>query len=363
MEKMVKKMDILLSICIPTYNRGSIVYECVKNCLKNDIEWIEVVVTDNCSSDDTRALLETIDDRRFKYIRNDETIGVVNVAKTLHDGSGLFRYLLGDEDDIADIDWERLKTTLEDSGDVAIFQPKYIDEHGRVLLTGPLNSLKAHDYKAYDFIFENSAYAAGLLIKGEIIDKVWDDLPTNEYIWTMCPHMVLAMYCVKYGKTLPISCIKTIVSNRNDTLTKRVSTETTWPYWSLETRIKYSESWIKVFEKIDTDTHLIQQLKYMVLFHAMKYVYALFFLMKSDMTYYGKVMLSRMDVVNMYKKMSRMDWIKELFRIKRINQRFIDNSFDICHCKQEIGIFVGSRFKALILSGYLSAKMLVRQFR
>ena len=71
--------DILLSICIPTYNRADIVYECVKECLKISGDDIEVVVNDNCSTDDTKGKLEKIVDKRFRYYRNNENIGYSNL--------------------------------------------------------------------------------------------------------------------------------------------------------------------------------------------------------------------------------------------------------------------------------------------
>ena len=46
-----------LSICIPTYNRAEIVFKCVQNCLQLPYSWIEVVVTDNCSTDNTKDIM------------------------------------------------------------------------------------------------------------------------------------------------------------------------------------------------------------------------------------------------------------------------------------------------------------------
>ena len=55
----------LLSICIPTYNRGNHVFSVVKKILQNKSIDIEVYVQDNCSVDETELLLSTINDPRF----------------------------------------------------------------------------------------------------------------------------------------------------------------------------------------------------------------------------------------------------------------------------------------------------------
>lgn len=48
-----------ISICIPTYNRANVVYRTVVNCLKCKDEDIEVVVSNNCSEDNTEELLSS----------------------------------------------------------------------------------------------------------------------------------------------------------------------------------------------------------------------------------------------------------------------------------------------------------------
>lgn len=58
----------LLSICIPTYNRASIIRDCVDSCLEINSKNIEIVVTDNASTDGTYNELKDIKDSRFKYL-------------------------------------------------------------------------------------------------------------------------------------------------------------------------------------------------------------------------------------------------------------------------------------------------------
>lgn len=69
-------MGAFLSICIPTYNRAEVVYKTVRNILNYNGNNIEIVVSNNCSSDNTEELLLEIKDKRVKYFKNNSTCAV-----------------------------------------------------------------------------------------------------------------------------------------------------------------------------------------------------------------------------------------------------------------------------------------------
>jgi hypothetical protein len=59
----------LFSIVIPTYNRSDLVQGAVRSVLGQTLNDFEVVVSDNCSQDDTRAVIEGFHDPRVRYVR------------------------------------------------------------------------------------------------------------------------------------------------------------------------------------------------------------------------------------------------------------------------------------------------------
>jgi glycosyltransferase involved in cell wall biosynthesis len=59
----------LFSIVIPTYNRSELVQGAVQSTLAQTLGDFEVVVSDNCSEDDTRAVIERFADPRVRYVR------------------------------------------------------------------------------------------------------------------------------------------------------------------------------------------------------------------------------------------------------------------------------------------------------
>lgn len=89
----------LISICIPTFNRCDKVYKLVNDVLNYPGKEIEVVVLDNCSTDDTKHLLTKIKDTRFSFVQNDNNIGgILNPLKSLCLASGKFAFLCLDKD-------------------------------------------------------------------------------------------------------------------------------------------------------------------------------------------------------------------------------------------------------------------------
>jgi glycosyltransferase involved in cell wall biosynthesis len=59
----------LFSIVIPTYNRSDLVQGAIRSVLCQTFDDFEVVVSDNCSEDDTRAVVEGFQDARVRYVR------------------------------------------------------------------------------------------------------------------------------------------------------------------------------------------------------------------------------------------------------------------------------------------------------
>lgn len=93
--------NIILSICIPTYNRGPKALATVKHILQFDSEEIEVVVCDNHSPDPTgeyQTLAQTLD-TRLNYYRNDTNVGFAgNFYKVIEKAKGKYVFILSDED-------------------------------------------------------------------------------------------------------------------------------------------------------------------------------------------------------------------------------------------------------------------------
>jgi glycosyltransferase involved in cell wall biosynthesis len=127
----------LVSIGIPTYNRAERnLRKVIERALGQSYKHVEVIVSDNCSSDHTPELVGTFDDQRLRYIRQERNIGPNNNFNfCLQQARGEY-FLLFHDDDMIDEDFvESCIASLTPGEPVgAIFTGvRIIDEHDHVL--------------------------------------------------------------------------------------------------------------------------------------------------------------------------------------------------------------------------------------
>ena len=97
-------MKTKLSICIPTYNRSKFLIECLDSVLQSIVGYenqIEIIISDNASTDETREVVADII-RTYPWIiynRNDVNIGAErNFYKLATLAIGDYIWILGDDD-------------------------------------------------------------------------------------------------------------------------------------------------------------------------------------------------------------------------------------------------------------------------
>ncbi|MFM7406065.1 MAG: glycosyltransferase family 2 protein [Cuspidothrix sp.] len=67
----------LVSIIIPTYNRIGYLKEAITSAIEQTYQNIEIIVCDNCSSENPQSLIESFNDPRIKFHRHPENIGML----------------------------------------------------------------------------------------------------------------------------------------------------------------------------------------------------------------------------------------------------------------------------------------------
>lgn len=131
--------DRLISIGIPTYNRAKgNLRKVIERALGQTYTNIEVIVSDNCSADNTPEVVQSFDDPRLRYFRQETNIGANNNFNyCLNQARGEY-FLLFHDDDMIDPDFvETCMAALEPGQSVgAIFTGvRIIDEDDKVLET------------------------------------------------------------------------------------------------------------------------------------------------------------------------------------------------------------------------------------
>lgn len=89
----------ILSICIATYNRAVQLEELVKSLLSVKSDDFEVVITNNCSTDNTLAMLDSIEDDRLVVHSNQSPIpGLYNIIESIFNANGKYALYCNDRD-------------------------------------------------------------------------------------------------------------------------------------------------------------------------------------------------------------------------------------------------------------------------
>lgn len=91
----------LVSICVPTYNRASLLTESFRTICEQDYAPLEILISDNCSDDETEQLCREIDqaDPRVRYVRQPHNIGMhANHNFCIDESRGEFLCFFHDDD-------------------------------------------------------------------------------------------------------------------------------------------------------------------------------------------------------------------------------------------------------------------------
>jgi len=92
--------DPQISVVIPTFNRAKMVCDCIASVLEQDDVILEVIVVDDCSSDETGKMVSEQfgKDARVKYLRNDKnSFQAVSCNKGAKVACGKYLFFLDDD--------------------------------------------------------------------------------------------------------------------------------------------------------------------------------------------------------------------------------------------------------------------------
>jgi len=102
----------LITIGIPTYNRSAWLQQSIASCLQQTYRNIEVVVSDNASTDDTAEMIQRLTDPRIRYVRHENPLPpYVNWNTCWQHARGEYMTYLSDDDLL---DQTFLETLLEE---------------------------------------------------------------------------------------------------------------------------------------------------------------------------------------------------------------------------------------------------------
>ena len=189
-------MSPVVSVCMPVYNGRAYIRKAVDSVLAQSMEDFELLICDDCSSDETMDIVESYDDPRIRIFRNENNLGLVgNWNRVISYARGKYIKLMM-QDDILGTDALKSQVSLLESNPKAVLSignTAVIDGNDNVIM-------KRHRFKR-DTVIDGRKYARRSLrgrniyceppnhmYKREMISKIgiYDDSLIYTPDWDYC---------------------------------------------------------------------------------------------------------------------------------------------------------------------------------
>ena len=201
-----------ISVIIPAYNTGSTLKECVDSILNQSYKDLEVILVDDCSKDDTYAIMEEYadNDSRVKIIRNSINSGAgFSRNRGLDIATGNYITFV-DSDDYLELDtYESVVDAIKnnDNPDIVRYSQNSFLEVGKIKVNldfftnnvynrrhGVLFPKKEHQYVALETpgvcnkVFKRELIGDTRFVEG----KKWEDYPFCTFLLGKADKVVFA---------------------------------------------------------------------------------------------------------------------------------------------------------------------------
>jgi len=192
-----------VTIGIPTYNRAdSYLKEAVESGLNQTYPNIEIIISDNCSSDNTEMVVKAFTDIRIRYHRHDVNIGANNNFNfCLKQATGDYFLLLQDDDLIDDDFIEVCIKAANYSANIGIIRTgtRVIDSDGKVITEHPnmVVGLSTEDFFRSWFACKTSFYLCSTLFNTKRLREIGGFGSKNNLFQDVMAEVQLA---AKYGR-------------------------------------------------------------------------------------------------------------------------------------------------------------------
>jgi glycosyltransferase involved in cell wall biosynthesis len=201
-----KEIDIgsenpLVTIAIPTYNRANgYLTDAIRSALNQTYQNIEVLVSDNWSTDDTQRIVTGIRDERIKYHRQEKNIGFINNWNyCLHSARGEYFLLLCDDDLIDPTFIEKCIEMVREEGDAGLIVSgtRVIDSDGNVIAEkeNPARGMTVDDFFLLWYRHQVHLFLCGCLFNRDALISIGGfDRKYNHYIDVAAEVLVAGRY-------------------------------------------------------------------------------------------------------------------------------------------------------------------------
>jgi len=185
----------LVSICIPVYNGEKYINETIDCCLNQSYKNIEIIFSDNCSTDNTIKKIKEYNDPRIKIYVNSKNEGLLyNFKKVFTYATGKYMAFLGADDGMEPAAIEKCVSIMEkpEFADVVLVNTyiQIINDESKTVFTKKF-IFGGGKFSAFWAIRSNFLYGSntigepnGSVWRKETYDKIPEPKLKNGNTWT-----------------------------------------------------------------------------------------------------------------------------------------------------------------------------------
>lgn len=133
---MISSIPPKVSVCMPVYNGSAYIAQSIESVLAQTYKDFNIIISDNCSTDNTEEIVRSFHDPRIIYLKNPENIGLVNnFNRTISLADGEYVCVWAHDDLMLPDNLERKVIVLDENPRVGIVHSDVlmIDQNGQIL--------------------------------------------------------------------------------------------------------------------------------------------------------------------------------------------------------------------------------------
>lgn len=172
MEEKIKNLKIFpkVSVIMPCYNEGKTLYKAINSVLNQTYKNLELIIINDCSSDDSHIIIKSFKDDRIKYLVNKVNLGVTksrNIA--LNIATGKYIACL-DGDDTCEPKRLEKQISYMEGNPSCVLCGTYSDIYDGKKTYHHLTVYKDYDLKKY--LIKNNPFVQSSIVYKRIVNSV-----------------------------------------------------------------------------------------------------------------------------------------------------------------------------------------------
>lgn len=192
-----------LTIGIPTYNRAHRIQKALESVCRMNSDKIEILICDNCSSDNTAETVAGFSDSRISYYKNDKNLGLVgNIIQVIRQSKSRYTMLMSDEDIIDAAKMDSIVNILATVDVSMAFCGVFSSLGNKVYRSYEGGTFSPGYQSGYRFSFRHG-YMSGIILKknDELIEKV---MRLSTHPDCLYPHELYILAMLDRGDVLEV---------------------------------------------------------------------------------------------------------------------------------------------------------------